>query len=595
MEKVIYVIEEIQLSKIMINEANSSKEIPASCYFGIKPFNNHLWSGDYQPHAANAPIASFNNIDLDRSLRLVLAKIDELLQAVNISATLPLLPAQLPDLMDIYEKLLSGKKSLIETKLKGNIDWVMDDKQKPQPGDDLLDEFKNLLLNSLSDFYSYDGLAKVTLSGTNILPPDCRLNVTLLADDQTNTTKGYKLYASKIGDHKNEWFLFFDQQEKVIGNINVFIKPLITHIEYDIKTEAQSEIQESQWIQLITPAELEADKYKISDWTKIAREFPEKPVILKHRTDQNTPDTGLLKWNINELGLWNYALGIKDSYVQNDNIHVDLVIDSSKKIIGMAKAAGDFNGFIAYWGASISSPDNVFKWKDFVADLFNQFNNVFAAAINRSGMPAYSFDLKKNAGKWEIKNITAGLTVKFPKDQLGKPQDTNPDVLIGPFNIFNKTKRVVSILPLVKVFRNPDVKNEAFIYETETVSPVSTATPHIRYFTPLSLQSTETFQENVFGTVALPIIPNELPLKATAKYLIKTADDFPGTTKNLPVIPIQQTECMVGTKPSVTDKLFDDFDKLNGFQAFTLTVYNAEKNTESDLPVFYAETIFKQL
>ena len=67
----------------------------------------------------------------------------------------------------------------------------------------------------------------------------------------------------------------------------------------------------------------------------------------------------------------------------------------------------------------------------------------------------------------------------------------------------------------------------------------------------------------------------------------------------MPTIPVKQIECNANSKPTVIDGLFDGFDKTNGFEAFSLTIYNkTEKdakgnpiNSDSDLPVFHAETI----
>ncbi len=596
-EKVIYMIREGKLSEIGINEVNAAREIDQSCYFGIKPFSNKLWSGEYQPVMPGSSRTTFSNIDLDRSLRLVLSKIDELLQAGTVSRELPPDPSQLANLMNLYETLLSSKRSLVDQKLKSNIAWVMDIDHKPLPGDPLIREFRDLLLYSLAGYYEYDGLAKTTLSGTAILPPQTRLNMTLLPDASTVPSQGYKLYSSKIGDNGKDWYIFFDQKETVQGDIDIRVKPAITHIEFNIVKTERSEIEESQWVQLVTPVEFQDDQYTISKWKKITRQFPAKPVILRHSAEQKTPDN-MKPWRIDEIGLWNYALEIEDNYIQNDKIHVDLLIETSSGAQGLMdiEPFRDFTGFIAYWASRILTKEgNVFNWKEFVADLYAQFSAAVAgeAVPFDAGIP-YSFELQKGPGKWEIKNITGGLTVGFPKDQLGNPVKTKPAVLIGPFNIFSKEKRVISVLPAVKVFRNPDVKNTDFIYETETVSPVSAATPHIRYFNPIPIMNNETFEASVIGTIDKPVIPNELPMKATAKYLIRAANDFPAGTKNLPVIPVQQVECTVGAKPSRTDALFDLFDKTNGYQAFSVTVYNAEKNTDRDLPVFHADTVFKQ-
>src|SRR5690606_40269589 len=107
---------------------------------------------------------------------------------------------------------------------------------------------------------------------------------------QTCALPIYNLVSSKIGDFDDEWFILFDQKEHVSGRINFDVEPEITHIEYDIHEVPGSEdIKQSTWIQLINPIPLK-DKYSVKEWPKITREFPDKPVIVRHQATQQHQD-----------------------------------------------------------------------------------------------------------------------------------------------------------------------------------------------------------------------------------------------------------------------------------------------------------------
>ena len=113
--------------------------------------------------------------------------------------------------------------------------------------------FRDLLLNNLTNFYAYDGMVKTGFNDLDLLKykePTTgenkahRLSVSLKSD-------GYNLVSSKIADEKygNEWFILFDQKEKVVDNIKFDVQPEITHIEYDIRNvEGSEDIEQSTWI-----------------------------------------------------------------------------------------------------------------------------------------------------------------------------------------------------------------------------------------------------------------------------------------------------------------------------------------------------------
>lgn len=604
-EKTIYLINQATLAAIKVQNVNAGKEISDKCYFGIAPISNKLWSGEYKPSVAQ-PTESFTKIDLDKALRLVLEKIDQLLQAKKLSKEINDTRAGAATIKALFNKLVAAKKKLVETKLQEQIAWVMDNTGQPLPGNGLTKEFRSLLLGRLKDFYTYDGVIKTGLSGADALG-DHRLTISLDTPKDTMQNAQYNLLGSKVNAADKEWYILFDQKENVVDRVNFDVQPAITHIEFDIKESDRSDIEQSTWIQLINPVPLNDHKYFVKNWPKITREFPERPVITKHTSEQVIPDDPqkVEFWDSAKMGLWNYQLSVKDAYVLDDIIRAELVVERTDNTAAFAEGSS-FEGFIAYWASKMLStqelPDGFDSlWTFFVNDLSALFDGA-AFADNRAlnSTKSYSFDLRKKVNEWSIENISDPmLKVSFPKDAMGNAIKTAPSVEVGPFNIFDKQDRVIMILPKLKVFRNSNVKNDVFQYETETIAATFPAMPHIRFFTPLSIKATETFEGKVFGSVAQPIIPADMSFKATATYLIDIsgknpsgANRFPKEIRTLPVIPMQQIECRNGTRPVATDDLFAGYHKTNGFPAFSLMIYG-ELNQADDLPVFYAENIFK--
>ena len=589
-QKQVFLVNEQALSGIKATNTSPTGEFDEiKCYYGIKPFSNQLWSGIYQPADGTLPRSSFSNIDLDRSLRIVLAKMDELLLPNSIASAFPTEKT-------LYESLIASKRSMANDQLKDQVDWVMDNITKPPPGPALIDGFRDLLLAGLNNFYDYDGAISTNITGIDL--SGHRLSLGL------ETQQGYNLVSSKLGNGTTGWYIFFDQKDEVTSDISFDVVPSVTHIEFGIRPIDGSDIEESTWIQLLTPAKIDIDKYTVTKWPKIIREFPDKPLIVQHAAIQRNDNLGD-GWDIGKAGRWYYELSIKDTYKLNDTIKVDLMIQTSGSGARIAGPAKDIKGFIAYWAANILTADSSKDWanrKDFIMDLAGQFvaNASGTTRLAEAGGVSYSFGLTKTGidpVQWKIAdpNTIPGVTITFNDGKGG-----SPDITIGDFDIFTKdNNRVISILPRVTVLRNREVNNPGFFYQTESIQPANPATPHIRYFIPIPLQNTiDAFDKLVF--VPLP----GLPFKATAKYLVDTAlDDFPGNTRVLPSIPVQQIECEALSKPTKTDTLFDNFDKNNGYQAFSLTVYNATKvdaaetgaTAQDDLPVFFADTIFKKI
>jgi hypothetical protein len=565
-KRVLFVVNEALLSKLKADNADDRGAFNENkCYFGIKPFSNKLWSGEYSPQVTGLPSETFTNIDLDRSLSIVLSKMDELLQANFISAELK--TGQDTE-KNLFEQLLFAKKQLAKTHLREKLDWVMEEQEV---NDEIKTEFGNLLLERLNNFYDYDGIISTGIT----TPLDLSGNrLTLSLDTQT----GYKLVSSKI-DEKKKWSVLFDQREQTDVSFNVL--PRVTHIEFDITPAAGSEeIEHSTWLQLIWPAQFE-NSYKVNNWRRIIREFPDKPVILQHSADQKFTDTDpqVAEWNMEQLGKWLYHLEIKDSYQKDDRIkgNISLATQGSK----LLKASVGIENFIAYWSVRITLQGAAFDWKPFVSDLHLLFSApAFAHKEAVANMAQHSFELKKiNNTEWSITNAGSipGAAISF-REGAGKPH-----IQIGDFNVFKSGENIISVQVDVRVVRNSDVKNGEFIYETQKVEPASPATPHIRYFNRILLRE-KTFAEKVFTD---EVIAN--PYKSTARFYMATGNMADQDTP-LPSLPVQQIECTEGARPSVIDDLFEKHS--NGHASFSLTVYN-KSTDETELPVFYADTIYK--
>jgi hypothetical protein len=622
-DKVIFIINEDKLSLLQAN-VKGDKSFADSCYFGIKPISNSLWSGNYGLRSEEVK-SSFSNIDLDKSLRIVLEKIDSFLHASTF-------PKEIFDatesklIKDIYNRLLKGKKLLVNEKLRNKLAWVMN---KAELSDPQKLEFRDLLLNNLTNFYAYDGMVKTEFKGIELLkykvntdPFDLtkseerthRLNVNLKSDK-------YNLVSSKIGDEKygNEWYILFDQKDEVIDNINFDVHPEITHIEYDIRdVEGSEDIKQSTWIQLINPITLK-ENYSVKNWQKITRKFPDKPVIIKHEATQMYKDGAIevRNWNENKIGLWNYKLEIKESnYEHNDIIHVDLEIETATDKSAFAEKEPKFEGFIAYWASEFSmSVIDIVKFPKgfidllikFVEDIERQFNQPVGLMDddNDKDKIVYPFSMKKvkdtehpNAMIWKISKPAGSPLIVKSLD--GKDVTKTPIVTIGPFDIFKNEKRIISVLPNVKVKRNfsEKINNPDFVYETDTVMPESPATPQLQYHLPIRIEDGKNMKP-IFEKIA----ELNLPYKSTAKLLIYTADLDKKREEMVPVIPVRQMEFKPGGKPVIKakdsmgiekeitiDEMFEKYS--NGYPSISLTIYNDDKGNE--LPIFMASNIYKQ-
>lgn len=614
--KMIYLVNERKLAEIKILDVNAKNEfIREKCYYGIKPYSNKLWSGNYRPSYEGAPSDSLNftNIDLDKSLKIVLAKVDELLYANKIPFEINGKDSgKSKELKALYEKLVSSKKLVVDKKLKSLIGFVDSENDSTPIKDPLVNEFRDLILDELNKFYSYDGLISTRIDPASLRILDSskkegkhRMSINLKTDKPYNLVSSKIGYSKKFGMMLDEWYILFDQRESSNSekstpeseNINFNFSTEITHLEYDISLPSMdSEIEHSVWIQLLKPITLPGDNFNVKEWPFIKREFPDKPVIQEHSAIQMYKDDGtdLEEWKIEKAGKWKYRMTIKDVYDKRTD-KVNLEFDIKKSAFQKIKATDkdpNFEGFIAYWSASILDFSN-FKQDKFIEDFSIELNKKMPSISKnildevKPGFNIIGQEQKDKTWIWVPFGVVGlnpnNISVKGNKD------NTIITIEISQFDIFEPKPelRIVSVLPSIKVFRNPEIPNLKFRYETESVKPVTAASPQIRYYIPITLKGL--FEDMVFKP-----IPNDLPFKATAKYLINTAtkDQFPKFVKTLPTIPVKQIECE-NSKPSATDDLFVGY--ANGFGAFSLTVYNHKDSADEFAPpVFYVDTIVKK-
>src|SRR5690606_27221661 len=349
-------------------------------------------------------------------------------------------------------------------------------------------EFRDLLLDKTSHFYAYNGMVKTTVKGLNDFDGH-RFSVSLKGDKNSNNKQDYNLVSSKIGDFDDEWFILFDQKEHVSGRINFDVEPEITHIEYDIHEVPGSEdIKQSTWIQLINPIPLK-DKYSVKEWPKITREFPDKPVIVRHQATQQHQDghKEIENWEADKIGIWNYELEIKDSYKVDDIIHIDLVIGTSGLTSASTGEDPNLEGFIAYWSSWFSKLEiESGAFKDGSVDMFDSFVRDFDYQFNDDKSNSTSFSSNSNLYSFKIKKNKSGIWKRLDNEKTYSVEENVIKIDIDGFNVFenNSSNRVITVLPKLKAYRNlildknnnePKI-NPEFIYETETVQAENSVT-----------------------------------------------------------------------------------------------------------------------
>ncbi|SMD08320.1 hypothetical protein [Pedobacter nyackensis] len=590
--KVIYLIDKTLLEAVFPEPKDFGGK---NDFFGVKPYSNKLYSGNYERAIDGEKLsASFSNVDLDSGLRVILTTIDELLEPKNFKLLIP----------KILNDLIGAKKKLaaIDGELMSKIESIQEEGTSKQ-----VVEFKNLISEKLGSFYNYDGIITKQILASDALKGH-RLTISLEDKAAGNASERLSMISSKLdfsGNIKPEWTVLFDykdndkeQRDLDQQNYSFKLKPQVTYIEHNI-SDKNEEIQRSSWIQLLTPF-ISEKVYEVTDFPAIIREYPQKPIIEKNswtldeKVDRKTWST--------DLGKWDYLLGIKDQYKPNDRIYIKIITRQLKQEFLELEEHRNFEAFIAYWSAKIidgqlSQQDEIEKGKwinRFVLALQLELNlkNLKKEALIED-QNSYSFILE-NTGVdiWKVlenNEVFKIITQKGPDEKL---VCSIKNLVFRGANLFLDGHDIVSVKPEIYIGRNENVINRNFHYRTETVSPISWTTPQIQYYDPIKLSK----ERNSFRDFVFKSIPASLPFKATAKYLINTAgNDFPAKVKVLPTIPVCQIECNADTKPSETDELFDGYDTENGFTSFSLTLSNnsSDKDEPNNLPVFYADNIYK--
>lgn len=564
LERVLFLVNEEKLKALDL-----SSPITVKSYFGIKPISNKLYDG---------------NVDLDIGLRVILDKIDELLDGKHLSTV------DFSTKKDLINDLIQAKKDLVSKKLCPQIDWVFE--QSSIADTKSSETFKELILDKLSNFYAYDGVISTQVN--KILPDNHRLSISLDSHD------GYELFSSKISSD-DKWNIFFDKLEKADTSnkkekdeLNFKIIPSITHLEKDIEKNDSNEIQTSQWLHLVDPIKLRKD-YEVKNFPDIYREYPPVPTQLTHEvTQNNTASTLNHKWELLEnmlpnVGEWNYKLNFNGEYKEGDRLEFLILLQTGIKKANLY-AGLTFEGFIAKWKPIIVG-NRDFNTIEFINNLKEALNNQtesFSVESKEDNTFAkddeVSFIFKLEGDLWTLKLLESSPNVNKYVESLTEV-DKKLTLKLEGNNIFESNK-VKNITAKVRAIRNGDTKNPKFKYETGFVSPASPASVFLEYNQPLYIED-EDFQKLVFD----PLNACALPYKLTSKYIIPLDKEKPEDAKYMTEISSKLTQKSGGKYYlEISDKDdFDGFDENNGFQAYSLSIYD-----NKGLTVLKADTIYKR-
>jgi len=596
---------------------------PEENYFGIRPYSKNLWSGKYNDH-------EFNNVDLDQGLKIILSKIDELLNPANTTKINKADVNSLNKLIACKKLIVKGNYEILEPVIEGDkkLSGELSDKVENMTVEKKKNvlEFDNVLLEKLSNFYNYDGIINIELQAKQELKP-YRLIVDI-ADDVNETKaitknndsdiKKFKVQSSKLDYRKDKinWTILFDysfnndSDGQKLGFYNLDLKPKITHIEYDIRNSNKSGIEDSKWIELLTPIQFKKN-IPITNFPATTREYPPQPVIVFNDAQQMVLENNHkpIAWSA-DLGKWKYLLGIKDdtSYSVGDRIHIKLKL---KTVVEKKKFAPDdfrnFEGFISYW----FSNDIVLNYSSFITELNDELkkpivskkpSTTLPGVIVKTNIPEHII-LIKELNTWKIYFIDKEMEKRIflidptQKTQVhlkkGDPVKIEHLVFQG-LNIFPDPKTmsepIVSIRPEIWVTRNENVINKNFIYQTPIALPLNWTTVHIRYLNAIFAKtSLKDVLNNLIGQSKKTI----LPFKSTAKFILNTGELTKNSQLSLPTLPVKQMEFSKDAILPNVDNFFNEYK--NGYPAISLTIYNDElTGAENDLSVFFCNTIFKQ-
>ena len=632
LERVPFLLKKSAIEKI----TSGIQLIPKNNYFGIRPYSTKLWSGSYREE-------KFSDIDLDMCLKTILGKIDEILSPINIQNKLSDIDI-LDKLIECKKLLVKGKRDILDSNAEtdaGELSDKIENLDKVGPVN--LFEFENILLEKLENFYSYDGIINVELKPSHDLQ-DHRLTISLNNVEKIASTTGtqtvevesnksYQLQSSKLDYRNNEkvtWTTLFnyipnDSDDGNQPDSHTFsITPVVTHIEYDMHKNPDG-IEDSTWIQLLTPIHL--DKVSVNSFPAVIRKYPPKPVIIKNDAKQATieKDDEPLNWGI-DLGKWQYMLGLNDDklFQSGDKIHIRFQFQTTKPVTKFTPDDfRNFEGFISYYSQEGKQDGKIDKKGGNINQLASRIDNnlqQFTDDLNEellkpSNPPPDSiknnlqfeeadiiFEKKKDV--WYVFDLNPATNKRiYLIDKAGrKLLKEGRDFLLKELrfyglNIFKDptNKPIVSIKPFIWATRNDNlnlIQNKKFQYTTPVVTPATWTTIHLKYNNAIKVTSKlqTTFNQLTDATTN----KCSLPLKMTAKYLIKTANLDIDRKLSLPTLSEMQMEFLKGAAIPDIDALFIDYDKNNGYPAISLTVGNDEEDgAENDLAVFTANTIFK--
>ncbi|GAA4850839.1 hypothetical protein [Algivirga pacifica] len=590
-EKFAYIID----TSMLTFEVTNKQPLSRKNYFGLVPYSTQKWNGTYKGNIIDG------KIDLDQGLRLILAKIDQLLTPEGLSGF------RREEIKSHIEKLIQSKKILVEEELHGRVDNI--DNLNANVSPEMQEELRKILLEKANYFYEYDGMITVELESDYLKElEEYRLLVGI------PQVPDYNLVSSKL-DCRNgvpSWTIMFDQ----IGSskfIELDFTPKITHLEFDIDNiSGEKDVEKSTWIQLLQPVDLpKINTNHTNDdedkWPRIYREFPPNPHLKKHYAKQEFGDTNKVVWK-REIGQWSYIMHIDDTeydegtasqYFPGDVLRIYLSTRESDHISPLTDVR-DFEGFIAYWSIKFSSKQkNISNNKDFIIDLYNELTKPKPEELYESNTEGNQyFELtKSNSDNWTITHKCSPLFEVFTT--VERLPETNLKVLkvkvtSKDFNVLGEPKKskIRSIRSEAEAYRNTAVKNKRFQYVTNRSVFSTWVTPHITFFNSIL---NESLHESVFKLFA----SLNLPYKVTSKWLIDTHDLNVERNAKLPVIPIEQMEFDASKTHSVKyqeeflyDKKFEVYD--NGYPVLSITLYDhSEEKNKVDRPLLTIATIFR--
>jgi hypothetical protein len=610
-ERVPFLLKKSSIEKI----TSGIRLIPKQNYFGIRPYSTKLWSGSYREK-------KFSDFDLDIGLKIILTKIDDILSPSNIQSKLADI-GTLNKLIECKKLLVKGQYDILDKELKidklsGELSDKVENLENPQSV--RLFEFESILLEKLQNFYNYDGVINMELKPSSDLQ-NHRLTIslnnvekksTITGTQEVEINKSYQLQSSKLDYRNNEkisWTTLFnyipnDADEGNQPSLHNFsINPIVTHIEYNINKNPHGDgIEDSTWIQLLTPIHL--DKVPVSNFPAIIRKYPPKPTIVKNEAIQATLETEntKLNWDVN-LGKWQYILGLKDDklFLPSDKIHIKFRFQTTTPVNKFTPDDfRNFEGFISYY-CQEGIIDN--KLNEFTEDLYKELSKItkpeekdeieqdkkqdIVFEKKKEGWNVFYLNPETNARIYLIDKGGNKLTKGGADFQLNELKFYGPNIFKDPIN-----QPIISIKPLIWATRNDNlnlIPNRKFQYTTPVITPATWATIHLKFNNSIKI----TKLQNVFKELTNT---NKclLPLKMTAKYLMKTGNLDKDRQLSLPTLSEMHMEFLKGAIVPNIDLLFGNYDKDNGYPAISLTVSNEEQEgAPNDLPVFNANTIFK--